>query len=1808
MRKRVARSTVSRYFKRVLSLRSLFLSIALALLTTRAQCQVAITEFLANNVEGILDEDGNHEDWIELKNTTIATVNLSGWYLTDNIGQLRKWALPDKNLSPGQYLLVFASNKDRRNPLKNLHTNFKLDGGGEYLALTHAEAGGGTTVVQFWNPYPPQAADVSYGITEAGTTTALISATTAVKYRVPTSVTGPQMAALWRGGNEPYNETGWSTGVAALGSAAVPNPAIVAGTACMHRYNSSDGQIPQDTGGSSRTATSNGVGPLASATDTSPSPMLRAGVMNFIGAENDQLLIASNAVYNVASPTICFWMKANLPIGTGNSGAMLWDRRTTTGIVIVQQDDGKLVLQSENNYCLFASTVNVSDNQWHHVAITMNQTVGNQVTIYVDGQTAGTSTNTGTWAWPTSQPIEIGRSHDPYWKRYTGLMDDIRFYNRNLTPTEISDIVTGADTTNGTSLFSTTGVSASDYTSSLSGITGAGTNPSAYVRIPFTITDLNAINGILLNVRQADGYMAWINGTQIAAHNSVASPAWNSPAASTVPQNPGIFRITPVPSVGGGLVNGTNILAIQLMNNAVGAPNVLLRPTIDAISAVSGVSVYFTSRTPGASNSAPLEAIGPHVANTIKNPIPPSGGAGSAPLVITAQVKPRINAVGTVQLAYLTMWGTETLVPMLNDGIAPDVSVADQIYTAQIPTTGLAPGQMLRWRVIAKDSANNTTTDPLFINLDGIAGADTDQYYGTVVPDSGYTTQLPVLHWFVQDPAAAATVTPGSRCSIFYLGKFYDYVAVNLHGQSTQGFPKKSYNLNFNKDNRFKWAAGETEIRSMNFLSNYADKSKLRNTLAWSAWADSGHAASHFANMLHVRQATGSAAMAFHAIYDMVEDGNEEYLERCGLDKDGALYKMYNSLESSIAPGAEKKTREFEDNSDLQALVTGINSGRTPLQRRQYLYDNVNVPALINFCVTHSLIANTDWGHKNYYIYRDTMGTGEWYALPWDQDLSFGHSWWSAQNYFDDEIHSQGYFPSGGGGNHLMSLVYNVPELNDMFVRRARTLMDQFLISATATNGLWDTRVASLIDIIDPPGGGPPPVEVTIFDGTATPCKWLVPSAGNGGFTLTAGAGANQWTNYTDPVNIANWTSGTTGVGYDNAPDYLPLINSNTGAQMFNINATCYTRIAFDIPDAAALADIGTLLLGMKYEDGFRAYINGVLVVGRNDADVSMTNDPSTAISNVTRDEAAAVQFESMDITSTGLAALRVGTNVLAVHILNAGMGSSDLLMVPKLSYLPPSAGAAFLTDADRELQKWGWWVDGNATQQFGGVLDAATHDHAARKQAMRILNSNPNPPQTSQVTAHETGNSTFPFLPGRRAYLFNNAGALGIPAPQSATPILAIEEVDFNPASANQNDEYFVIRNTSGASVDLSGWHITGAVNFTFPAGTVIPAYTTGTENIGRLHVSKSPAAFRVRTIGATGGQYRLVVGPYNGSMSARGEIIELRRPDNTLLMTQTWAAAPTAAQNQLRVSEINYAPSAPTPAEMAAIPGVSASDFEFIELVNTGATTLALGGAHFTKGIDLTFPLGATLAAGARIVLVSNQPAFTHRYGAVATVGGQYIGNLSNSGDTLRIEDPQGEEVLEFHYEPSWFPQSDGGGYSLVTRNAAPGYADYGSPTLPLPNVWALSAAPNGTPGLGDTDNANGFEGWRFNHWSLGEVTAPGALVGTTDDSDDDGMTNFAEYCYGRNPRAHDASSLSSAGKVNDSGTDYPSITFTRRHLAVDVSWSVQESTNLTSWAATTVLTSTTQLGNGLERVTYRSANPANTTPRYFRVVATK
>lgn len=123
--------------------------------------QVRLSEFVAAGA-ALTDEDGEAGDWIELHNTGATSADLTGYRLTDDAAEPEKWVFPPRTLAPGGRLLVFASGKDRRDA-GELHANFSLRGGGEYLALFDAT---GAVLTEFSPEYPTQVEGKSYGLTE----------------------------------------------------------------------------------------------------------------------------------------------------------------------------------------------------------------------------------------------------------------------------------------------------------------------------------------------------------------------------------------------------------------------------------------------------------------------------------------------------------------------------------------------------------------------------------------------------------------------------------------------------------------------------------------------------------------------------------------------------------------------------------------------------------------------------------------------------------------------------------------------------------------------------------------------------------------------------------------------------------------------------------------------------------------------------------------------------------------------------------------------------------------------------------------------------------------------------------------------------------------------------------------------------------------------------------------------------------------------------------------------------------------------------------------------------------------------------------------------------------------------------------------------------------------------------------------------------------------------------------------------------------------------------------------------------------
>jgi hypothetical protein len=554
-----------------------------------------------------------------------------------------------------------------------------------------------------------------------------------------------------------------------------------------------------------------------------------------------------------------------------------------------------------------------------------------------------------------------------------------------------------------------------------------GTN-SVYIRTEFNLESAAAVSNLNLNLKYDDGVVVYLNGQKALTQLAPASPVWNSLATGTRNDSTVITGTDfPLNAYLEFLQTGKNVLAIHLLN-ANGSSDLLVDPELTAVTG-TGTLGFLATPTPGSANSGLID-IGPIIDPVTFSPENP---ADNQTITVTARITEFLAPINTtsVQLVYRVMYGTEVVLAMSDSGLSGDAVAGDGIYTAQIPASASSAGQMVRWYVRAADTSGSTSRAPRFLDP-----LDSPEYYGTVIVNPAVTTELPVIHWFVQNTGAAATEA-GTRASLYMLGQFYDNIRVDLHGQSTSDpvFTKKSFNFDANGGLKFEVDPSFGRVSDFNLLTNYADKTYLRNTMAYDLFTAAG-GAGHYA-FSAVVQRNGS----YYGLYDVVEDGDEEFLERVGLDPDGALYKLNNAFDSSTV-NVEKKTREYENNSDLQQLVSS--ASLNGLQAETWIYDNLDVAGWVNYFAIQSLIANRDYGQKNYYLYRDSNDTELWTLLPWDVDLSFGHQWNFSETYFDDDlVYTDGYF-TNMGGNHLINRLSSLPKFNEMYRRRLRSLMDEF--------------------------------------------------------------------------------------------------------------------------------------------------------------------------------------------------------------------------------------------------------------------------------------------------------------------------------------------------------------------------------------------------------------------------------------------------------------------------------------------------------------------------------------------------------------------------------------------------------------------------------------------------------------------------------------------------------------------------------------------------------------------------------------------
>ncbi len=925
-------------------------------------------------------------------------------------------------------MIVFASGKDRATPGQELHTNFKLSAEGEYLAMFGPD---GSVATEITPQFPPQFPDVSYGIGMQLVTTNLVATNAAIHYLIPQN---SSVNATWTQTN--FNDSSWPAGTNGIGyETGITDPQeesfaakiLATQPEAYWRLNETNGPTAVNLGSGGVSDNGGYVGGIVLGGAGPRPPAFPTLEANNNAPTFDGSSAYVNGPYELVDDLPAFTIGGWIyPTAAQNSRTGLFGQNDTIEFGFISS--GTIQIWSP------AGTVSVNypfaNNTWHHV---MAVGGNGQISIYLDGVLAGTSSTSGANFGESLFDFNIGGGgvFDPTGNYFKGQIDEVAVWFRALATNEI------------TALFSTNAeqVSYTNYINTDVRTPMYGSNATAYVRIPFTISGTNTFDSLQLLMRYDDGFAAYLNGHLIASANAPLSLAWNSTATQRHLDPQAVqWAAFDVSAARAWLQPGNNVLAIQALNIAATNTDFLMQAQLAGQSVPDSAAGwrFFSGPTPGAPNGTSTNDFGPIMSGASHSPnVPAAGGA----LAVTAQAVPGFYAISNVTLHYRVMFNSEVSVPM-------SLASTNGTWTGTIPGGVATAGQLLRYYVTAVDTNGNASRWPIFPDP-----TDSQQYFGTVVADPSIQSQLPVAYLFIQDTTSADNQT-GTQASLFYLNELYDNLNIYVHGQSSVYWPKKSHNLDFPKDHQFLYTPGGTRESKVIFISNYGDKARMCTTLTYAAATLSGGVSMFsFPIRIHLN---GS----FWGIEDMVEHGDDLWLDRIGRDGNGALYKMYNDM--SYASGNEKKTREWEGTDDLTALITNLDESVPLTNRVLYAWDNLDLPQTASYFADMALASSQDVAKKNYYLYRDTEGTGEWAITPWDVDLTWGRNWIDASGYFTDTIYTNNVLTfynqaeqANSPTNRLFSLIFGNDDFRQMYLRRLRTLMDTILMPpGTPTNAL----------------------------------------------------------------------------------------------------------------------------------------------------------------------------------------------------------------------------------------------------------------------------------------------------------------------------------------------------------------------------------------------------------------------------------------------------------------------------------------------------------------------------------------------------------------------------------------------------------------------------------------------------------------------------------------------------------------------------------------------------------------------------------
>ncbi len=144
----------------------LLLCCVAGMVSAQSATALRINEVLTNNVSNYIDPFGNRGAWVEIYNSSAATVQMAGCYITNDSTNPKKYMISKGDLKtkigPRQVVLIWVDGHAHHG---TFHTNFELDPIGEnYIALY--DANGKTLIDEV--TIPVLAPDQSWGAVRDG--------------------------------------------------------------------------------------------------------------------------------------------------------------------------------------------------------------------------------------------------------------------------------------------------------------------------------------------------------------------------------------------------------------------------------------------------------------------------------------------------------------------------------------------------------------------------------------------------------------------------------------------------------------------------------------------------------------------------------------------------------------------------------------------------------------------------------------------------------------------------------------------------------------------------------------------------------------------------------------------------------------------------------------------------------------------------------------------------------------------------------------------------------------------------------------------------------------------------------------------------------------------------------------------------------------------------------------------------------------------------------------------------------------------------------------------------------------------------------------------------------------------------------------------------------------------------------------------------------------------------------------------------------------------------------------------------------